>query len=144
MSVDHRIRSRNRGLRRVSLLTSWTVGGGALLSGGFSYLAAQQFTDHANQVAAAKALASRQPVDSASALSPSAVAPLQKPANAPSSRTPTPTTPKGQTSNGSGTGASRNVSNTPPATARPRPTVTVPVTQPAPRYSPPPVVSGGT
>ena len=43
MVTDERIAARNQGLRRVSKLTTWAVGGGLVLSGGFAALAQQAF-----------------------------------------------------------------------------------------------------
>ena len=43
MVTDERIAARNDGLRRVSKLTTWAVGGGLVLSGGFAGLAQQAF-----------------------------------------------------------------------------------------------------
>jgi len=43
MSVHGRVEARDRGLDRVSRLTSWTLAGGLVLSGGFAAVAAHAF-----------------------------------------------------------------------------------------------------
>jgi hypothetical protein len=43
MTVERRVHARNHGLARISRMTSWAVGGGLVLSGGFAVLAANSF-----------------------------------------------------------------------------------------------------
>ena len=159
MSIERRISARDRGIRRISALTSWTVGGGLLASGGFGLLAAHQFDDHARAVAAVNtqdaaasstASAESQSADPGAAAPTTAAPALQAPTTAlrPATRSTVPathTTPTAAPKVGSGATSV----HTPTTVHRPvivpatLPPTYVPVTQ-APRRYQPPVVSGGS
>jgi hypothetical protein len=129
MSVHHRVEARDRGLDRVSRLTSLTLGGGLVLSGGFAVLAGHAYAGHSRRVIppGAARVASRTGVANAtgSGLAPATtttVAPLGAPQTAPQAA---------------------------PQTAPPTAPQTVPQYYPPqtiPQYypPPPPVVSGGS
>lgn len=121
MSVHRRVEARDRGLYRVSRLTSLTLSGGLVLSGGFAVLAGHAYAGHSKRVipTGAGRVASRSalPNSTGSGLAPATttttVAPLGAPQTAPQS-----------------------VPQTSPQTSPP----TIPQYYPPP----PPVVSGGS
>jgi hypothetical protein len=90
MSLKGRVEERDRGLRRVSRLTRWTLSGGLVLSGGFAAVAAQAYAGHARstpQTGASGLSAPSTPTgesDDGSA----AVAPLQSPGASPQQTVP--------------------------------------------------------
>jgi hypothetical protein len=49
MSLHRRVEARDRGLARVSRLTSLTLSGGLVLSGGFAALAARAYSGHSRR-----------------------------------------------------------------------------------------------
>jgi hypothetical protein len=130
MSVHRRVEARNRGLDRISRLTSLTLTGGLVLSGGFATLAARAYAGHSkppvptgarNPVASRATRATRGNTGTTGTTAP--VLPLQPPPSAPQS------------------GAS-----SPPQTVPQTSPQTVPQTTPptVPPYVPPTVVSGGS
>jgi len=148
MSTDHRVRARDRGIRRVSVLTRWTIGGGLALSGVFSVLAERQFSQHLQMVAAANAAADPASLSGATSAGSSAIAAaLPDVPTTVAPLAPPTTTPRSVAASSGASTARRPVSTTRSA-ASPRTTVHVPTTvrrviiqQPQPR---PIVVSGGS
>jgi hypothetical protein len=98
MSVHRRVEARDRGLQRVSRLTSLTLSGGLVLSGGFAAVAAHAYAGHSRRpTRTSTGNATTQPLASAtgSLLAPptttTTVAPLGSPQTLPQSTTPSTT-----------------------------------------------------
>jgi hypothetical protein len=129
MSVHRRVAARNRGLQRASRLTSLTLSGGIVLSGGFAFLAGHAYAGH-----------SRRPiVRRSSPLLPSRISPF---AGVTGPTTTTTAAPLGAPSSVPAPTPTQTTPQTTPQTV----SQTVPQTVPQYYYPAPPdpVVSGGS
>jgi hypothetical protein len=135
MSVHRRVVARDRGLARVSRITSMTLGGGLALSGGFAVLAAHAYAGQSHRVVVRAPLPAgvqSTPRASATSVAPTSAAPLTAPTTLPT------TAPSGIHSTTAPT-VPRTTPPTVPATTTP--TTSAPVFVPAP---PTTIVSGGS
>jgi hypothetical protein len=123
MSLHRRLEARDRGLQRVSRLTSLTLSGGLVMSGGFALAAAHAYAGHSRR-------------STRSSTGNRITQPTVAPATGGSLLAPTPTTSVAPL------GAPQSAPQTPSTTA-----TTVPQTVPqyvAPPALPDPIVSGGS
>jgi DNA-binding IclR family transcriptional regulator len=125
MSLHRRVHARDRGLRRVSRLTSLTLTGGLAISGGFAAVAAHAYAGHSRRSTRSSTGAVTQPGSTASGAS----------LLAPSTTTTTAVVPLG---------APQTAPQTAPSTTATTVPQTVPQTVPYYAPVPPPVVSGGS
>jgi hypothetical protein len=134
MTVERRVHARNHGLARISRMTSWAVGGGLVLSGGFAVLAANSFAGQSRSgIGTAAANPALGLTSSTGALSPAASAAVDDGGAIPQT-TPTTIPHTAQAT-------PQSVPSTPQTAATP-PTYAAPVYTPY-TYNPPPMTNSG-
>jgi hypothetical protein len=125
MSLHRRVEARDRGLQRVSRLTSLTLSGGLVLSGGFATVAAHAYAGHSRRAVRN----ARNPIAQRAAATASGSS-LLAPATTTTTVAPL--------------GAPQTAPQTAPATTASTVPPTVPDTVPYYAPPPPPIVSGGS